>query len=217
MNKTTRTALLCLGVMIFLGMAGCVSLSKPYPKQSIFTFTVPALEPGKPIAPDAKIRVLRFESSESYDGVEFVYRVGENEIETDFNNVFFKTPAELITDVVRETLTKAGHFRAALPASSALVVDYVIEGHIESIHLDLRDSETPKAVLIIYLSLVDARPDFPELQLHKRYAASIPLDLADYELATVAPAAAAGWDKALKQILEQFIGDMRALKIKAAK
>ena len=105
-----RRTFQAISILIFMAVvcawtAGCSGLSRPYPERSAFGLKIQ--RPDNPSeAPEGAgtLKVVQTRVVSPYDGRSFVYRVGANQYETDYYNIFITTPNRLITGLLVDTV-----------------------------------------------------------------------------------------------------------------
>ena len=199
-----------LAVLLLGGLTACGSLSRSYPEKTLYD-----LDTGRPervaapaAAPTLQIRTL--DVSPAYEGVGFVYRVGENEFESDYYNEFFVAPLAILSRGLAQWISDAGIFAAVVGAGTNLVPDYVLDGSVRTLHADLRDPEAPRTIVEVQLFLIQVRGRGVVYSATYR---------ADPVAAGRTPAElAAGWSAAYAEILARVEADLRtALAAEAAR
>lgn len=121
-------------------------------------------------APELHIRPIHV--STPFAGQEFVYRTDENTFESDYYNGFFVTPGDMFTEAARHSLFD-GLFVPAAQFNRSAKPQYVLEGWVDAIYGDFRDTQHPKAVLEMRFSLF--KSGGPEMLWMNRYRMEVPL------------------------------------------
>ena len=148
-----------IGLIIFLGLAavfGCVKLQQPQVEKSFYDIQTerPKEAAGSPLA--GPVRVQRLNVSPRYAGREMVYRTGEYVYKSDFYNVYFVPPADMLTQDLLKWLDAARIFSFVLTPSSLVPADYSMEGNIVALYGDFTQSP-PRAVLKMQIFVVDMK------------------------------------------------------------
>jgi len=202
--KTARTSSAPIGALIaVVALAGCIRFQQDYPEKRLFL--IKATRPERATAPaDAPtLLVRRFSISQAFEREEFVYRRGEHAYDSDFYNAFFATPQTMIGEICTQWLADSGLFAQVNYAASRLDTRLLLEGHIVSLHADLRESEKPQAVLEIAFVLIDEAGEAgPRVLFQKTWREVTPI---------ASPAAqnlAAGLSGALGRILTELEAEL---------
>jgi cholesterol transport system auxiliary component len=172
---------------------------------------VPAqASPSNPTANET-LQVSNIRVSPRYADRSFVYRTSEAGYESDFYNQFLIAPASLITEEVWKGLAGSQVFKYVISASSPLQPSYVLEGAVNALYGDFRNSDSPRAVLEMEFFLTSEIPQKPGILLQKRYAKSIPLSGRSPE------ALVKGWNQGLEEILTSLVADLKVATVRDAK
>jgi cholesterol transport system auxiliary component len=191
--------------------AGCVGIERSYPDKRYFVLEVPAqASPSNPTANET-LQVSNIRVSPRYADRSFVYRTSEAGYESDFYNQFLIAPASLITEEVWKGLAGSQVFKYVISASSPLQPSYVLEGAVNALYGDFRNSDSPRAVLEMEFFLTSEIPEKPGILLQKRYAKSIPLSGRSPE------ALVKGWNQGLEEILTSLMADLKVATVRDAK
>jgi cholesterol transport system auxiliary component len=204
-GRAVSAATLALGLAAAL--PGCLNLAKGYPEKKFYVLRA-ARKGGPPSRTAGELPVLkvpRFRVSPLYDGKEFVYRKDDLTYESDFYNVFFISPASLLTEEARRWLSASGRFQHVIDPSSRLEGALVLEGMVTSLYGDFREKESPRAVLEIQIALIE-NPEAGSRVVFKK----------DYRQETAlaqrsAAGLARGWNEGLGRILTALEEDLGSL------
>ena len=197
--------LLLLSMALAL-VAGCVSLEKSYPDKRYFVIEA---SPAREAANGATAGVLLVSSlriSPRYQGRSFVYRRSQASFESDFYNQFLVSPAALLTEEVRRALSQTQVARHVVGTASQLEPTHVLEGSIDALYGDYRDTNAPKAMLEMEFFLSKESPTKAEILMRKRYAKAIAVD------GRAPEALVKGWNAALDEILASLVADLKAVR-----
>ena len=154
--KIGRKALLII-LPAFLFSIGCLN-RKAIVKD---TFLLSAAREGAPNSKTSEsiLAVVPFSIAPAFEGKEVVAHVDENQYESDFYNEYFVTPSLMIAEQTRNWLSESGLFAQVLLPVSSVQPTHILEGHVRTMVLDVRDSAAPQAKLEISFFLV---------KIHKR-------------------------------------------------
>ncbi len=128
---------------------------------------------------------------------------------SDFYNGFFTPPDALITGQVLEWLTASGLFQQVVDFTSPVDPTHILEGELTDLYGDFSEGSQPRAALGIRVALMEDVSGRPKILFQKRYRKETPLKVDSPE------ALVQGWNKALRQILTDFEGDLREVDLKA--
>jgi len=190
---------------ILLALAsGCVGIEKSYPDKRYFVLEVnrnvnPSNSPGNGVLQIANIRV-----SPRYEDKGFVYRTSGSSYESDFYNQFLVSPAALLGEELRKGLAQSQIFRHVINASSQLEPTHVLEGVVDALYGDFRESSAPKAVLEMEFFLRKESPSKADIVAARRYAKSVAVNGRSPE------ALVKGWNEALDAILASLLADLKS-------
>jgi ABC-type uncharacterized transport system auxiliary subunit len=193
-----------LAVLLLALLCGCVHLERSYPDKHYFVLEVggigqPANQPGKGILEVSEVRV-----SPRYADPNFVYRLSETSYESDFYNQFLIAPAALATEEIRKALARSGIFEYVISPSDQLPSTFRLQGIINALYGDFRNSHGASAVVEIEFFLTRQASNPNEIAIAKRYSKSVPLTARSPE------ALVKGWDEALGAVLTSFIADLKS-------
>ena len=190
---------------ILLALAsGCVGIEKSYPDKRYFVLEVsrnvnPSNPPENGVLQIAHIRV-----SPRYEDKGFVYRTSGSSYESDFYNQFLVSPAALLGEELRKGLAQSQIFRHVINASSQLEPTHVLEGVVDALYGDFRESSAPKAVLEMEFFLRKESPSKADIVAARRYAKSVAVNGRSPE------ALVKGWNEALDAILASLLADLKS-------
>ncbi|HXV82577.1 MAG TPA: hypothetical protein VEG60_22155 [Candidatus Binatia bacterium] len=188
--------------------SGCVSLEKAYPDKRYFVLEAsPKVDPANPTANET-LQVSNIRVSPRYADRSFIYRISAAGYESDFYNQFLVSPASLITEEVRKGLIGSQLFKYVISPSSPLQPSYVLDGTVNALYGDFRESDSPRAVLEMEFFLTSDIPAKPGILVQKRYGKSIPLSARSPEALVKA------WNQALEMILTDLVADLKAVTVK---
>ncbi len=82
-----------------------------------------------------------------FDTKSWVFMVDEARFQKDFYNEYISMPGEMITNATRQWLEQAGVFQFVNPNNNNLYANYVLQGNVEDLYVDIR--RDPKVVIKI--------------------------------------------------------------------
>jgi ABC-type uncharacterized transport system auxiliary subunit len=143
-----------------------------------------------------------------YERKEFVYRVDGERVVSDFYNEFAEAPESMVTSAATGWLKDARLFASVVEPGVPVDAPYTLDGSIVALYGDLRDPAKPAAEVAVQFYLVRQRGSGPELVYDRVLRSRV-------ATASGEPRAiAAGYGKALAQILGELERDLGALALK---
>lgn len=140
MRRTQRTSALILAqalILAALALASCVKLERQPVDKRFYALEVS--RPGPVLAaaaPGQTLLVRRLQVAQRVAGRELVYRTGESAWTADYYNMFFVSPADMLTQDLRAWLGASGLFANVIDPSSLVQPAYVLEGNVSALHGD---------------------------------------------------------------------------------
>lgn len=194
-----RVAALAVAVLL----AGCVGALRdpPLDKQR---FLIELARPASGETPAAnRLRIDRLRVNSLFDRKGFTYRTGEHTFDNDFYSEFFAPPGTVVQTALITWLRSGGRF-AEVGASETLEPDWIVDGNVVQLFVDLRDRAAPRAIVALELRLVDARaPGMPAVFASRYADEEAPADLSGQAIIEA-------WSRALARIAERFEADVEA-------
>jgi cholesterol transport system auxiliary component len=194
-------------VIAAAALAAC-GFSRPPVERTTYLLTAtrdaPAASAAKPVA--VKVRPMR--AVPLYERKEFVYRVDGERVVSDFYNEFAETPESMLTSAVTAWLKNAGLFASVVEPGVPVDAPYALDGSIVALYGDQRDPGKPASEVAIQFYLVKQRGSGPELVYDRVLRSRVDVAAGD------ARALAAGYNRALAQILAQLERELAALELK---
>jgi ABC-type uncharacterized transport system auxiliary subunit len=188
-------------------LAASCSLSTPYPGRALYTLNVAApsaLENAPPPKP-LTLRVRRFIALEPFNTENFIYRTGANSVTSDYYNTFAAPPAELLTSALVQYLRAAHTFETVADSNATLPHQWVLEGRLQDLSVDVTDAKNPQAVLTLQVVVMDESGPNTRVLMDNPYTQRVPIS------SSSAPNAAAGWSTCAQKIFQQLTTDLAAL------
>ncbi len=184
-------------------LTGCVGLPRQQPEKRFFTLDVARPDTPGVSSFNAVVKLRKFRASPQYEGRGMVYRLEEHKYDSDYYNLFFVAPAELVAEETRAWLDASGLFTHVLDAASPVLPDYYLEGFITSLYGDYHRSGEPLAVIEIQFFLIDAASAAPRIVLQQTYRR-------ETRLAGDGPAALTqAWNSSLSSIMTDLEDTIR--------
>ena len=153
---------------LFITVTGCNS--KTYEKRQYVLDVTRRYPPSQTKIADT-IVINRFTINPVFSDKPFIYKLSEFEYESDYYNEFYIPPSVMITEKVRNWFTESDLFQRVFESSSyGVTPDYILEGNINSLYWDLRDTKLPIAVMEIRFFLSKNHfTEEPDLIFSKNY------------------------------------------------
>lgn len=197
-RKITFTLLLLITFLI-TGCAGRKAVVKD-------TFLLNAQRSGSPAsaASGPVLMVRPFSIAPAYAGRDLVRKIAANQLESDYYNEYFVSPAQMLTDLTRSWIDQSGLFQTVLPATSSIRPAMSLEAHIEKLLADMPNETNPQAKLEISFILIEHNKRQQTIHFQKSYTWAHPmttLSWPDYIIAQNA---------CLTQILTELEKDLTA-------
>ena len=188
-------------------LAAC-SFSRPPVERTTYLLTAgreaPAVPAPKPVA--VKVRPMR--AAPLYERKEFLYRVDGERVVSDFYSEFAEAPESMLTAAVTGWLRNAGVFAAVVEPGVPVDTPYVLDGSIVALYGDLRDPAKPASEVAVQFYLVKQFGSGTELVYDRVLRSRVDVAAGDPR------ALAAGYNRALAQILAELERDLAALQLK---
>ena len=184
-----------LPTVLLLFLAGC-SLTREYPDRSHFVLEAQRrAEPGEPFP--FRFRLPPLEVGHACTAKEITYRISDVEYRTDYYSRFLVPPGEAISDLLEHWLSDSGfivNMRDRVMFKHHH--DFELQGSLEAFHVDLRDPDRPRAVLIMRFRLLERSGMPPQILLSERRDTSV-------DIPTPRPSdAVRGWNTGLISTFE---------------
>ena len=173
-------------------LCGC-GLSKPYPAKQYYSIDVPAPSTSIPDRVQATLRVAPVRIAPPFDAQAFQYNTKPNQFESDYYVNFVTQPGDIITGELTQYLSAAGPYAVVVDGTSSVSTSRMLETRVSTLCGDYTD--TPQAVVIAKIFLLDTRTADARVLFEKEYSQSVPLSGQD-------PASlVSGWADALQQMV----------------
>ncbi|MDD4952530.1 MAG: ABC-type transport auxiliary lipoprotein family protein, partial [Desulfovibrionaceae bacterium] len=164
-------ALMALSVCV----CACVKLDRPSLDKRYFDLEISRPGPAAQADNDTVLALRRLRVSPRYQGRELVYKTGDNEFSSDFYNLFFVPPADMLGQDLREWLEAAGLFGHVVDTASLAPADLVLEAAVNRLYADL--SATPaRAVAEMQFIMLRDVSGKDEIVFSAAYEAALPVE-----------------------------------------
>lgn len=168
---------LILLVLAAILAAGCVKLAHD-PIDKRFYQILPERTADKAADRNLVLKVRRMTVSDLYNTRELVYREAEGRIESDYYNMFFVTPGDMLTTELRKWLRETGLFAHVIEPGSMVVPGLTLEGMVNSLYGDYT-TDAPAAVVEMQFFVVDESSARNVIVFSGDYAQRIPISQPD--------------------------------------
>ncbi|MCJ2163091.1 MULTISPECIES: ABC-type transport auxiliary lipoprotein family protein [unclassified Pseudodesulfovibrio] len=169
-----RQHILIAILTVALSTAACVKLGgKPLDKR-YFQITPVRTAEKNTVPEDFVLKVRRLSISDIYNTRELVYRGPEGRIDSDFYNMFFVTPGNMLTTELRTWLRDSGLFSHIIEPGSMIVPDLTLEGVVNALYGDY-SGPAPTAVVEMQFFAVDESTAENVIVFSNTYSKRIPI------------------------------------------
>ena len=165
----------CLYIWLLLFIfSACVKLDRPSVEKHFYDLEVvrPEKNPGRTL--NAVIMVQRLSISPRFAGRELVYKPDPYSLESDFYNLFFIPPAEMLTQDLKAWLERSGIFSRVVGSSSLAPSDYILEGTVNALYGDYTQEQASAVVKMEFFLMDDTLPE-RHILFSKAYTRTIPI------------------------------------------
>ena len=185
----------------------CANLEQNYPERNFYVIHAERTDKTSDRVTGGILEINNFNISPEFTSREFVYRTGENKYVSDFYNQFFKSPASLIRNETYQWMSDSGMFKSVISRSVEIDTDYILDGNVTELYIDLINLGNPRAVLSIQFFITKETPTKTVLIFDKKYREEI--DTQDRSPENFIKS----WNNALELILTDFEKDMSSLNL----
>lgn len=191
-----------LALLLCLCASACTSLSKEYPEKTFYAFDVERGDRQETSADAPLLLVKRFRSGPMNQTLGLIYRTEPSTYEADYYSEFFAAPEGLLTVIVGAWLADAGEYQVVVGAPGEQYPDYVLEGSLRSLYVDLEGDAGPRAVI-----------DMQFFVSRRENGVSAPVWRADFSRAEAADSASgadvlAAWNRGVASMLAELESDL---------
>lgn len=166
---------------VFLALplaASCVKLERQPIEKRFYALEVvrpaPAVAVASSAASPATLLVRRLHVAPRAANRELVYRTAPSAWTADYYNLFFVTPADMLTQDLRAWLSSARVCANVVEPSSLAVPDYILEGNVSALHGDFA-AKPAQAVVEMQFLVLKAAGDERQVLLTREYRKTAPL------------------------------------------
>jgi len=191
-------------IFVLFVFSACSGLQKSYPERNYYVIEANIGNPKvNNITSDAILKINRFNiSPENKSSNEFVYRLGNDRVKSDFYNQFFINPRNMIGIQTIEWISNSNLFEYVFLSNSDVDEDYILNGNISKLYGDFSDSPLAVMEIEILFLIKDKENNSKRIIFFKWYTEEI-------KIASTAPNdLVEGWNKALTSILANLENDI---------
>lgn len=168
---------LCL---LALAATACVKLGGQPVEKKYYRITPVRADQPATAKNDIVLKVRRMTISDLYSTRELVYQMGGGRIESDFYNMYFVVPNNMLTTELRQWLAASGRFEHIVEPGSMVVPTLTLEGVINELYGDYT-ADQPAAVVSMQFFLVDESTAENVIVFSRDYTQRITLQQPDPE------------------------------------
>ena len=167
-----------LAMLLVLPLAAsCVKLERQPVEKRFYALETarpaPGVVPALAASP-ATMLVRRLHVSPRAAGRELVYRTAPSAWTADYYNMFFVSPADMLTQDLRAWLAAGGVCANVVDPGSLAAPEYILEGNVTALHGDFA-VKPPQAVVEMQFLLLKSTGDERKVLLTREYRKSAPL------------------------------------------
>ena len=149
------------------------------------------------------LKMGSFSVTTPFDTKSLVYRLGDQQYEKDFYNVYIASPSSMFSNATRQWLDQSGIFRITVAQGTSFFPFYTLQATIDELYGDYRGK--PEAVVSVQFFLTVTNPNLPTpLITAKRYTQRVAL------ANNLPQTLVLGQQRALAEILQQLEADLFA-------
>jgi len=134
----------------------------------------PAASTTIPVRSAETLLVRRLEAAPRISGRELVYRTAPSAWTADYYNLFFVSPADMLTQDLRAWLGSAHVFANVVDPASLAPSGYILEGNVSALHGDFA-VKPAQAVAEMQFILLKNTPGERQVVLTREYSRRVPL------------------------------------------
>lgn len=187
-------------------LAGCGSagsvLKQPDPVKNYFALQAERGALACSTIEGAVLKIRRVNVAPTFSSREFIYRVGPEQYQSDYYNLFLVQPKDMLTEAVYEWFSSSGQFSHVVPGSSALRPDFILESNVTRLYGDYSTPGKAMAVFEVQFFLLQDKMARYKVAFCKNYHKEVPIE------GRSAAALASAFEQSLKDILGEVEGDV---------
>lgn len=203
-NKHTRTNLKILSILVLMTMlTGCFGLGSKSGDDGEPHYYIVDVDRGVVASEFPKNRVLLIKPvrvTSHYSSKSLVFRIGENEYQTQKNHLFFSEPQIMFTEQLKRWLQKSGQF-SQVTTDESVAADMVLEAAVTALYGDKREQFSPQAVLEMQFFLMDGKQNTSQALFQT--GLKVEVDVEETNAVNVVK----GWKQGLEELLATLEDD----------
>lgn len=169
-----RSPLIILIILVAVATTSCVKLGGKPLEKKYYRVSPERTASAAAVPSSIVLKVRRMKISDFYSTRELVYQMKDGRMESDFYNLYFVPPENMLTTELRRWLTASGRFAHIIEPGSMVVPGLTLEGVVGSMYGDYTTTE-PAAVIEMQFFLVDENSSNNDIVFSKDYRQRIPL------------------------------------------
>lgn len=202
---TQRILLLSVVLLLLAGCSGGSILKQPDPVKRYFSLQSERDTMVCSASAGEVLKIRRIAVAPTFAAREFTYRIGSEEYDSDYYNLFLVQPQDMLTQGIYEWFSSSGLFSHVVPASSAMRPNYILESNVTRLYGDYSAPGQSKAVIEIQFFLLKDEMARYKVAFCKDYQKETPLNDRS------APALAAAFQQSFKDILTELEQDIASV------
>lgn len=201
---TIRTITQCIGLITLLTLlTGCLGLGSKNDDDTPHYYVID-VDRGAVASRFVENRVLYIKPvklTSHFRGQTIVFRIGDDEYQTQMLHQFFSDPEDMFTDQLKRWLQKTGLFSQVV-TNDDVPADMILETAITALYGDKREQFSPQSVLEMQFFLLET--DQNKTQILFQTGLKIEVDIPH----TTPPNVVKGWRQGLEDLLATVEDDL---------
>lgn len=154
LHRTTAPLACALLACMLLPLSACMKLDRTPVERRFYDLSPQRTGEVRQGMTDHALKVRRFMISPRYEGRELVYKTGDTRFEADYYDLFFVSPAAMLTQDLRAWLKASGLFPDVIDPASMAHSPLTLEGMVNALYGDYTGGG-PQAVVEMQFFLID--------------------------------------------------------------
>lgn len=193
-----------LSILVLITMlTGCFGLGSKSDDDDEPHYYIVDVDRGAVASEFPKNRVLLIKPvrvTSHYSSKPIVFRIGENEYQSQKNHLFFSEPQTMFTEQLKRWLQKSGQF-SQVTTDESVAADMVLESAVTALYGDKREQFSPQAVLEMQFFLMDGKQETSQALFQTGLKVEVDVEK------TTAENVVKGWKQGLEQLLATLEDD----------
>ncbi len=199
-----KNSLRMLSILVLITMlTGCFGLGSKSDDDDEPHYYIVDVDRGAVASEFPKNRVLLIKPvrvTSHYSSKPIVFRIGENEYQSQKNHLFFSEPQTMFTEQLKRWLQKSGQF-SQVTTDESVAADMVLESAVTALYGDKREQFSPQAVLEMQFFLMDGKQETSQALFQTGLKVEVDVEK------TTAENVVKGWKQGLEQLLATLEDD----------